>query len=182
MRRRQTGNDRAIEASQDRSPSADRDSIRLGLVVILMALSAVVVIAGWQAAQLHAAAELQQQRAQLLAAGRDRAVLLTTISYTDAEAKGAEILASASGLFLEDFQNRSQSFLDTVQRARSDTAGTVVEAGLESVHGDQADVLVVMSVATSLAGKKAPPRLWRMRIGLEQLGAETKVSDVEFLP
>ena len=59
MRRRQTGNDRAIEASQDRSPSADRDSIRLGLVVILMALSAVVVIAGWQAAQLHAAAELQ---------------------------------------------------------------------------------------------------------------------------
>ncbi|XTP35590.1 mammalian cell entry protein [Mycobacterium sp. TJFP1] len=164
-------------------PARDESrAVRIGVVFGLMALAAIVVIAGWLKFQVHAADEELQQRAQLLAAGRDGAVLLTTINHSDAEAKVEQILESATGVFLEDFRSRSQSFLATVRRAQSDTAGTVVEAGLESSHGDQANVLVVMSVKTSLAGTAAPPRLWRMRIGVQQVGQSTKVSDVEFLP
>lgn len=164
------------------SPVDERHAVRIGLAFGLMALAAVVVIAGSLVSQWRAANEEERQRAQILVAGRESAVMLTTVSHSDAEAKVEQILDSATGAFLEDFRSRSQSFVDTVQRAQSDTAGTVVEAGLESARGGQGHVLVVLSVKTSLAGTAAPPRLWRMRIGVEQVGSSTKVSDVEFLP
>lgn len=163
-------------------PVAVGQALRIGLVFGVMALAAVVVIAGWLTSQLQTAADVERQRAQLLTAGREGAVLLTTIRHTNAEAEAEQILDSATGVFLEDFRTRSQSFLDTVERAQSDTAGTVVAAGLESVRGGHANVLVVISVETSLAGTAAPTRLWRMRIGVQQVGEDTKVSDVEFLP
>lgn len=160
----------------------DGHAVRIGVLFGLLALAAMVVIAGWLQSQVHAVAEEQQQRAQLLSAARDGAILLTTVNQSDAETKVDQILESATGVFLEDFRSRSQAFIDTVQRAQSDTAGTVVAAGLESSHRGHADVLVVMSVKTSLAGTAAPPRQWRMRIGVQQVGQSIKVSDVEFLP
>ncbi len=161
---------------------AERHPVRAGLAFGLISLAAMVVIAGWLLSQMHAATAQERQREDLLEAGRSSAVLLTTVDHSEAEAKVDEILASATGAFLEDFRSRSQSFLDTVQRAQSDTTGTVVQAGLESSQGGQADVLVVISVETTLAGTVAPPRLWRMRIGVQQVDSTTKVSDVEFLP
>jgi len=76
-----------------------------------------------------------------------------------------------------------QPFVDVVRQTQSKSVGTVTEAGVESESGDQAQVLVAVSVKTSNAGAaQQQPRAWRMRISVQKAGASAKVSDVEFVP
>lgn len=157
-------------------------SLGRGLVFGLVVVAALTTLVCWLGTQAHDSARKQDLRIRFLAAGREGVMRLTTITDSDVEAKVKQILDSSTGAFHEDFQQRSASFIDTVQRSQSKTVGTVVEAGLETVLDDRAEVLVAVSVKTSLAGSEAPPRLWRMRIGLQKAGREIKVSNVEFVP
>ena len=93
------------------------------------------------------------------------------------------ILDSATGTFYDDFQKRAQPFVEVVKQAQSKSVGTIAEAGLESEsdnersgtgRGDGQDVQ-----------RRAPeqaPRAWRMRISVQKVGDEAKVSNVEFVP
>ena len=82
----------------------------------------------------------------------------------------------------DEFEQRSQPFIDAVRQARSTTEGTVVEAGLESVDGDRAEALVAVTVKTSTADVAQPQtKEWRMRITVQKVGDEAKVSGVEFV-
>jgi Mce-associated membrane protein len=122
------------------------------------------------------------QRNLYLASGRQAAVNLTTIDYTHVDADLARILNSATGRFHDDFQTRSQPFIDVVKQAQSKSEGTVTEAALQSQSKDHAEVLVAVSVVTSSAGApQQNPRLWRMRISLQDVGGSAKVSDVQFV-
>jgi Mce-associated membrane protein len=61
--------------------------------------------------------------------------------------------------------------------------GTITEAGLESETGDTAQALVAVSVQTSNAGgTDQEPRAWRMRIYVQRVGDQVKVSNVGFVP
>lgn len=71
---------------------------------------------------------------------------------------------------------------DAVKKAQSKSVGTVTEAGLESQSGDEAQVLVGVSVNTSnLGAAEEEPRHWRMRIFVKKVGDEAKVSNVAFV-
>jgi Mce-associated membrane protein len=157
------------------------------LRLALMASTVVVVVLGgltgfvWFGA--HQTNVAAQQREVFLQAGRQAAIDLTTISYSRAEADVARILDSASGSFHDDFQKRSQPFIDVVKKAQSDSQGSVTAAGVESVEGDKASVIVAVSVKTSNAGvPEQQPRGWRMRLNVEKVGDAAKVSDVAFVP
>jgi Mce-associated membrane protein len=118
-----------------------------------------------------------------LQAGRQAAIDLTTISYSQADADVARILDSATGTFHDEFQKRSQPFIDVVKKAQSDSQGSVTSAGVESVEGDKASVIVAVSVKTSNAGvPDQQPRGWRMRLNVQKVGDTAKVSDVAFVP
>jgi Mce-associated membrane protein len=93
------------------------------------------------------------------------------------------ILDSATGTFYDDFQKRAGPFVEVVKQAKSKSVGTVTEAGLESDTGTEAEVLVAVAVKTSNAGAaEQQPRLWRMRITVQKMGDDVKVSNVEFVP
>ena len=84
---------------------------------------------------------------------------------------------------IEDFQQRAQPFVEVVKQAQSKSVGTVAEAGLESAGANEAQVLVAVTVKTSNAGApEQEPRAWRMRISVEKIGDDAKVSNVEFVP
>ncbi|MCV6981107.1 mammalian cell entry protein [Mycolicibacterium pulveris] len=157
-------------------PQARALAFGLGLLAALTALFCWFGVQDFEIAREH------KQRDRFLAAGRDGVLRLTTISDTDVEAKVEQILDTSTGEFHEDFQQRSAWFIDTVKRSKSKTVGTVLEVGLETVDTDRAEVLVAVSVKTSLTGTQAPARLWRMRISLQDVNGEAKVSDVEFIP
>ena len=159
----------------------------IGLRFALVAPAVMVVVLGalsgllwFRAHQVDVAA---RQREVFLQAGRQAAINLTTINYTQADADVARILDSATGTFHDDFQHRSAPFIDVVKKARSVTEGSITSAGLESVEPDRASVIVAVSVKTTNAGvPEQQPRGWRMRLNVEKVGGAAKVSDVQFVP
>ncbi|MGB8504146.1 mammalian cell entry protein [Mycobacterium sp.] len=159
--------------------SADRLALIIGLVVVV-ALAGLAGCLGFRAYQSHQADE---QRKLFLQVGRQGALNLTTIDFHRADADVQRILDGATGEFYDNFYQRSRPFIDLVTRAQSVSVGTVTEAGLEPQSGDDARVLVAVMVKTSNAGAaEQEPRLWRMRLSVQKVGNEAKVSNVEFVP
>ncbi|HEV7578982.1 MAG TPA: Mce protein [Mycobacterium sp.] len=180
--------DDAVDADVDDDPkdvATEKKSIspvRLATVLGVVVVVAVTALAGWLGFRDYQAHQAQAQRALLIQVGRQGALNLTTIDWQHADTDIQRILDSATGTFYDDFSKRSKPFIDVVKKAQSKSAGTVVEAGLESQSGDEAQVLVAVSVKTSNAGAaEEEPRHWRMRISVKKVGDEAKVSNVEFV-
>lgn len=156
--------------------------VRLALVIGLVAVMALGGLVGWLGYRAYQSHQAQQQRNLFVQVGRQVAVDLTTISYTEAEADVQRIMDSATGPFYDDFQRRSAAFVAVVKQAQSKSEGTVTEAGLESDNENEGRVLVAVTVRTSNAGAaEQQPRAWRMRIILQKVGDGAKVSNVEFV-
>lgn len=172
----------AEAGSSDTQPGA-ASRIGSGLALGLVLLVALTALVGWLGYRAYQANEAEQQRALFLHVGRQGALHLTSIDYTRVDADIQRVLDSSTGAFYDDFQKRSPAFADVVRQSQSKTQGTITEAGVESVSGDTARVLVAVSVKTSnVAGQDQPPRQWRMRIDVQQIGDEAKVANVGFAP
>jgi Mce-associated membrane protein len=156
---------------------------RLGMAAALMIVAVVGGLVGWLGFRAYDSHRGAQQRAVFLQVAREGALNLTTISYTEVDADIQRILDSSTGAFRDDFQKRSQPFVDVVKQAQSKSEGTITEAGLESVQGNTAQALVAVMVKTSNAGvAEQQPRAWRMRISVQGVGDDAKVANVEFIP
>jgi Mce-associated membrane protein len=177
--------DHEQEGDDDADAPANRrwSDVRLALTVGLIVIVALAGLVGWLGYQSYQSYQAGQQREQFLQVGRQGALNLTTISYTEADADVQRILDSSTGTFYDDFHNRAQPFIDVVKQAQSKSVGSITAAGLESIQGDEAQVLVAVAVKTSnAAAPEQPPRNWRMRISVHKVGDDAKVSNVGFVP
>lgn len=157
-------------------------SVRLGLVLGLAIVVALVGLCGWLGYRAHQASAADQLRTVMVQVARQGALNLTTIDYENAESDVQRILDSATGQFRDDFQARSAPFIDVVKQAKSKSVGTVTEAGVESVDGQTGKVLVSVTVKTVSDGNaEQQPRYWRMRVTVDSEGQGAKVSNVDFV-
>jgi Mce-associated membrane protein len=154
--------------------------IAVGVAIIV----ALVGLGGWLGYRVHQDHQVQAQRNLYVQVARQTAINLTTINYAEVDADIKRVLDSATGGFHDEFQNRSQPFVEVVKKVQSKSEGTIAEAGLLSYTKDQAQVLVAVSVKTSMAAAPADqePRRWRMRLTVDKTGDSAKVSNVEFVP
>jgi Mce-associated membrane protein len=168
----------------DADDTAPRMShVRLATIVGLVVVLALGGLVGWLSFRAYQSHQLDTQRKVFLQVGRQGALNLTTIDYQHVDDDVQRILDSATGKFYDDFQQRSQPFTEVVKQVKSKSVGTVTEAGLESESGDEAQVLVAVAVNTTVEGQpEQQPRAWRMRIVVQKVGEDTKVSNVEFVP
>jgi Mce-associated membrane protein len=175
--------DQGQAANPGESAPARHHGLRVALTAAVLIVAALSALAGWLGLHAHESHQRAQQRAMFLEAARQGALNLTTISYTEVDADIKRILDSSTGAFYADFQKRSLPFVEVVKQAQSKSLGTITEAGLESMQGDNAQALVGVSVTTSNAGAAQPqPRVWRMRISVQNIDGTAKVSKVEFVP
>jgi Mce-associated membrane protein len=159
------------------SPVRTATLVSVAIFVVAAALVGFLSFRTYQSEQAKNRDEL------FVAAARQGAVNLTTIDWQEADADINRILDSATGTFYDDFSKRSQPFVEVVKQAQSKSVGTVTEAGLESASGDRAQVLVAVQVkTTNLGAQEQRPRAWRMRIDVQKLGDQAKVSNVQFVP
>jgi Mce-associated membrane protein len=183
------------EVDEDEGQSADKPARRrhriarrrLSRVGAALVAGGVVVatlagLAGWLRYRAYEKHEAQAQRDLFVQIARQGAVNLTTINYTEVDADVQRILDLATGAFRDDFQQRSKPFIEVVKAAQSKSEGTVTDAGLESQRGDSAQVLVAVAVKSRTAGGEEAPREWRMRIEVQSVGDDAKVSNVVFVP
>jgi Mce-associated membrane protein len=168
------------------TPAKPRMShVRLAMIAGLVLVLALGGLSGWLGFRAYESHQADQQRKLFLQVGRQGALNLTSINFENAEGDVQRILDSATGTFYDDFQKRAQPFIDVVKQAQSKSVGSIAEAGLvpESVSENEAEVLVAVTVKTSNAGApEQEPRAWRMRISVQKVGDEAKVSNVEFVP
>lgn len=163
--------------------TARMSHVRLATIVGLVVVLALGGLVGWLSFRAYQSHQLDAQRKVFLQVGRQGAINLTTIDYRHVDDDVKRILDSATGKFYDDFQQRSQPFTEVVKQVKSKSVGTVTEAGLESESDDEAQVLVAVAVNTTVEGQpEQRPRAWRMRILVQKVGDDTKVSNVEFVP
>lgn len=189
--------DRPVEATEearigdeyDTSTTAEASgkkvmsAVRLAMLIGLVTIVGLAGLAGWLGYRAHASRQAQDQRNLFLQVGRQGALNLTTIDWRHADTDIRRILDGATGAFYDDFAKRSQPFVDVIKQTKSTTVGTITEAGLESDAPRAAQVLVTVNVKTSNAvASEQDPRYWRMRISVQEVGDQAKVSNVEFVP
>jgi Mce-associated membrane protein len=161
----------------------ERSAVRLAMLLGVAMVVGLATVVGWFGFRVHHWHQAQAERSLVLQAARQGALNLTTIDWQHADADIQRILDGATGQFHDDFSARSGPFVELVKKARSITVGTVTEAGLESQTADTAKALVAVAVATSNAGTAQPaPREWRLRVSVQKVGDQAKVSNVEFVP
>jgi Mce-associated membrane protein len=181
----------AVDADELSGPAGDappgRASVQPGRIRAAVPVAALLCIAcaalaGWLGFRAWQAHQLSAAHARWVQVARQGALNLTTIDYTHVDADMQRILDSSTGRFRDDFQNRSQPFVDVVKQAQSKSEGTITEAALESSTTNSAQVLVSLAVKTWAAGTQQDTKSWRMRIQVEDAGDGAKVSNVEFVP
>ena len=172
------------EEAGEAAPAKSRMShLRLATIVGLALVVVLAGLTGWLGFRTYQSHQADEQRMLFLQVGRQGALNLTTIDWQQADQDVQRIMDSATGTFYDDFQKRAQPFVEVVKQAQSKSVGTIAEAGLESESDNGAQVLVAVTVKTSNAGApEQAPRAWRMRISVQKVGDEAKVSNVEFVP
>jgi Mce-associated membrane protein len=169
---------------EEAAPAKPRMShLRLATIAGLVLVVALGGLTGWLGFRAYKSHQAYEERNLFLQVGRQGALNLTTIDWQQADANVQRILDSATGTFYDDFQKRAGPFVEVVKQAQSKSVGTIAEAGLESESDNSAQVLVAVTVKTSNAGApEQAPRAWRMRITVQKIGDDAKVSNVEFVP
>jgi Mce-associated membrane protein len=174
------------DAEGEQAPTAaksNRSALRLPALTGALVVIGLGGLLAYLGVQDHQSRRVEDQRQLLLEVARQGAVNLTTIDWQHADADIQRILGSATGQFYDDFAQRSKPFVDFVEKAKSTSVGTATEAGIESFSGDEAQVLVSVSVKTTNPGApEQSPRNWRMRISVQRAGDGAKVANVEFVP
>jgi len=153
------------------------------LIAGLAVLAALVGLNVWLGFRDYQSRHADHLRSVMVEAARQGAINLTTIDHEHVDEDVQRILDSSTGSFRDDFAARAKPFGEAARRAQSKSVGTVTEAGLESISGDEGRVLVAMTVMTSNRGvPEQQPQGWRMRVTVVRVDDEPKVSKVEFVP
>jgi Mce-associated membrane protein len=71
-----------------------------------------------------------------------------------------------------------------VEQSKAVTVGTVNAAALQSTSGNSALVLVSATsrITNSPGGKDEPPRIWRLKVTVTEVGGQYKMSKIEYVP
>lgn len=146
-------------------------------VLVVGVLGALVAWLGQRELQLRRDDALHEM---YLTAGKQVAVNLTTIDYRHVDDDIKRALDTSTGAYFDDFKQRSAAVVDSVKQQQSASVGTVTEAGVESANGTSGVVLVAVKVHTEVgSGPPQRDRYWRVRLTMQKVGDNAKVSKVE---
>jgi Mce-associated membrane protein len=164
-----------------RAPSHSRYR-RYPVAVLTVAAAALAASTGWLAVLLHEGMTAQQRRAAVLAAARQEAVSLTTLSSrTGARALDAA-LAVAGGSLKQQLSQGRAALLGTLRSASVRSAGVVLDAGIATMGPRTATVLLnVRATVRSKQTHGPETRLYHWRAGLVLSDGRWLVTSLEFV-
>ncbi|MFD4369422.1 hypothetical protein [Rhodococcus sp. NPDC058521] len=162
-----------------------RQPTKRGLALTAMSLVTIgaLVVAGLIGLN-HTRVQADASRANaFVVAARQGVEALTTLDYRNAENDVQRLLARSTGEFYEDFIGRSEDFTSVIEQSEVTTKGNVTGSAIESLGDGTAEVLVsATSEVTNAAGAEQEPRIWRLRVTVDDIDGELKISKVDFVP
>jgi Mce-associated membrane protein len=156
-------------------------------IAVVAAVIGIFAFAGFSAYMVleHRDTTRHQHRQAAFVAGAKQGVLnMISLDFNKAKADVQRVIDGSTGEFQADFQQRANDFISVVIESKAVTEGTVHAAALESINGNSAVVLVsaTSQVTNSPPGKDEPPRMWRLRVTVAEVGGHYKMSKVEYVP
>jgi len=183
--------DEDYDESDDEEPVAGPTGWRRWMpsLYTIGALAAVVIIgafAGLSACMVHQHrdATAQRQREAAFVGGAKQGVInMISLDYNKAKEDVQRVIDGSTGPFKDDFQQRANDVISVVTQSKAVTEGTVNAAALESIDENSAVVLVsaTSQITNSPPGKDEPPRMWRLRVTVAEVGGQYKMSKVEYV-
>ncbi|MGA7053312.1 MAG: hypothetical protein WBZ37_18980, partial [Mycobacterium sp.] len=150
----------------------------------------IIIIAGFTALSVYMllqdrhTSQRQQREAAFVAGAKQGVINMTSLDFNKAKADVQRVIDTTTGEFRIDFEQRANDFTSVVAQSKAITEGTVNAAAVESVNGNSALVLVLATsrITNSPPGKNEPPRTWRLRVTVTEVGGRYKMSKVEYVP
>jgi Mce-associated membrane protein len=167
--------------AEPRTPVEPRTRIALvgGAVLALVALGAAI----WTGVVWGLGAAAASDRESVLAAGRQAAVNLVSVNYNTVDADIARVRDSSTGDFGSLFGQNSDSYAGIVKQGKVISTGQVTEAGVESLDGDDAQILAAIS--SKVQNSQVPQgetRQYRVEMSMHYQDGAWKVAKMEFIP
>jgi Mce-associated membrane protein len=148
-------------------------------VLLLLATAAVAATLGRAAWDERQAS---QTRASALAAGKQLAVNFVTMNASTFDADTARVLAGATGQFRTEYAATLSQLKPVVTANKTVSRVERAEAALVSADDDSAKVIVGVVAPTTNAATPTPEKkTYRLRLDLVRVGAEWKVSSLDFV-
>jgi Mce-associated membrane protein len=150
---------------------------------VIILICAFVGASGYMVWQRHDTTERNQRTANFIAGARQGVVNMLSLDFKRAKEDVQRVIDSSTGQFRDDFQQRAKDFTTVVEQSKVVTEGTVNAAGVQSIDGNSALVVVAAtSRITNAAGAKDEPRRWRLKVSVTDDGGQYKMSKLEFVP
>ncbi len=150
---------------------------------VIILICAFVGASGYMVWQRHETTERNQRTANFIAGARQGVVNMLSLDFNRAKEDVQRVIDSSTGQFRDDFQQRAKDFTTVVEQSKVVTEGTVNAAGVQSIDGNSALVIVAAtSRITNAAGAKDEPRRWRLKVSVTDDGGQYKMSKLEFVP
>lgn len=156
----------------------------IAAVAAIVIICAFVGVSAYMVVQHRDTTRHQQREAAFVAGAKQGVINMTSLDFNKAREDVQRVIDSSTGQFKDDFQQRANDFIAVVTQSKAVTVGTVNAAAVESMAGDSAVVLVsaTSQITNSPPGKDEPPRIWRLKVTVADVGGQYKMSKVEYIP
>jgi Mce-associated membrane protein len=169
----------AVDAAASRGRGDGVTAIVLG--VIAVALAATVGVYGYT--QWWQARDLEKQRAAATQAARQTGVNLASIDYRQVQKGIDRVLSGMTGDVKNQWATQAKIVADTATKNQVVSQVEQVRAGVISMDGDSAEVMVAINArATSPQAKQGAPRYHRFEMTLTRVGDRWLVSKMGMVP
>ncbi|MGI5323571.1 hypothetical protein [Actinomadura nitritigenes] len=152
----------------------------VGLGVLVVALA---VFTGVYSVRVYHGKDAADQRAKATQSARQMGVNLMTISSSSAQKDIDRIMAGATGDLKNKLGSQSKTLMDTLSQTQAKSTVDQVEAGVVSMDGDSAEVMVSLNgTVTNPKVKDGAPRAYRYLMELSRVGDRWLVANLEVVP
>lgn len=158
---------------------------RVLVLVPPLLLAALIAALVWLVLQIHSYDDRSSARKAALRAAQTEATNLMTISYRTANSDLDRIINGATGQFRTQFESQKKQFPDVLAKAKSVAVGQIITAGLVSMHGSTARVVIaidqtVSNAQTTAAHQSEQLKHYRIVMTLKHIHGRWLASDVAF--
>lgn len=153
------------------------------LAALAAAVAGLAVAAGIIGGSVMGASGAGHERSAVLDAARQEVLDIVTISPGSLNGDLGRIIGGATGEFKSEISSQKSPFINVIKQQKVSSAGSISAAGIESVNGDNASVLV--AAAATVKNSQSPAgaaRDYRMQVTMQKVNGQWLASQVEFVP
>ncbi|MBO2460117.1 hypothetical protein [Actinomadura violacea] len=160
-----------------------RLSPQIATIVLGVLVVALAVLTGVYSVRVYHGKDASDQRAKATQSARQMGVNLMTISSSSAQKDIDRIMAGATGDLKNKLGSQAKTLMDTLKQTQAKSTVNQVEAGVVSMDGDSAEVMVSLNgTVTNPKVKDGAPRAYRYLMELSRVGDRWLVANLEVVP